>query len=362
MTGSSILRRAGYAARAGLFAREFGNRRDFMGAADAGDIADIWGRVVDGTGLGGGDDHDVMAALAMEVAGHQGGRNREATRQRLLDAARSFHLSATGRSGEFPTASSTTTNSHEDLMQAATDNASHYSPRWSSPTQITGHAIAHYGIEIGDGERQNVAHLPFGADEGRTVRAHDSIPRSLPFSAILSSGQSQERRRRRVFGFKVAFDHPDRETGSSLGGCYLVGLTTSQFRNFGERNSLQQSSLFWGIEDAGNKFEGSSFGSPTTRSSRTSAAEYGTELEPSEAPLNDHDDLFGVREVVTVIIDIESRNMTFWRDSQHLGTLVANLPPRGSMYPVAVPFNAGSTVAITGLDGDPLALYVIDVL
>jgi len=32
------------------------------------------------------------------------------------------------------------------------------------------------------------------------------------------------------------------------------------------------------------------------------------------------------------------------------------------MYPVAVPFNAGSTVAITGLDGDPLALYVIDVL
>ena len=312
-----------------------------------GDIADLWGRVVDGAGLA-GEDHEAMAALAMEVAGHPAGRNRESSRQRLLDAARTFNLS---------NRESASMNSLE-LMQAATDNGASFRPKWASPTQVGGRVNTGNGIQIGDGERQNVAHLPVGAGEGRAVRALEAIPRNIPFSALVSSGRNQERRHRRTFGFRVAFDHPEHEAGSSLGGCYLVGVTTSSFSSFGERNGLQQSPLFWGVEDGGNKFEGSRYSSHTARGIRPENYNYGAELALGEAPLNDHDVLFGAREVVTVVVDIDSRTMTFWRDDQHLGTLVTNLPRGSSLYPVAVPFNVGSTVAITGMDGNPLTLYV----
>lgn len=348
-SGPSILRRAGYAARAGLFARGAGgNRRDFLGD-QGGDIADLWGRVVDGAGLS-GDDQEAMAALAMEVAaGHPtGGRSRESTRQRLLDAARNFGLA--NREGAAPT------NSHLELMQAASDNASSFRPKWASPPQIDGRVNTENIIQIGDGEQQNIAHLPVGGGEGRALRALETVPRNIPFSALVSSGRNQERRHRRTFGFRVAFDHPDHEAGSNLGGCYLVGVTTSSFSNFGERNGLQQSPLFWGVEDGGNKFEGSRYSSQTARGSRVENYNYCAELAPDEAPLNGHGVLFGAREMVTVVVDIDSRTMSFWRDDQYLGILVTNLPRGGSLYPIAVPFDVGSTVAITGMDGNPLTL------
>lgn len=345
--GPSILRRAGYAARAGIFARGLGARRDFLG--ETGDIADLWGRVVDGAGLA-GEDHEAMAALAMEVAGQSAGRDRESSRQRLLDAARTFNLSNRDGAG-------TSSMSSQELMQAATDNAASYTPKWISPSQIGGRVnTTGNGIQIGDGERQNVAHLPVGAGEGRAVRAVEALPRNIPFSALVSPSRNQERRHRRTFGFRVAFDHSGYEKGTSLGGCYLVGVTTSSFSNFGERNGLQQCPLFWGVEDGGNKFEGSRYSSHATRGARPASSNYGAELGPGEAPLNDHGVLFGAREVVTVVIDIDSRAMTLWRDEEHLGTLVTNLPRGSGLFPVAVPFNAGSTVAITGMDGNPLAL------
>ena len=344
------MRRAGYAARAGLFARGLGARGDFLG--ENGDIADLWGRVVDGAGFA-GEDHEAMAALAMEVSGQPVGRNRESSRQRLLDAARTFNLS--NREGAGAASAMTS----RELKQAATDNATSFSPKWISPSQIGGRVnTTGNGIQIGDGERQNVAHLPVGAGEGRPVRALEAVSRNIPISALVSPGQNQERRHRRTFGFRVAFDHPEHEAGSSLGGCYLVGVTTSSFSNFGERNGLQQSPLFWGVEDGGNKFEGSRYSSHTARGSRPERSNYGAELGPGEAPLNEHGVLFGAREVVTVVIDVDSRAMTLWRDDEHLGTLVTNLPRGSGLYPIAVPFNAGSTVAITGMEGNPLTLYV----
>ena len=66
--------------------------------------------------------------------------------------------------------------------------------------------------------------------------------------------------------------------------------------------------------------------------------------------------LFGSREVVTVVCDFECRTLTFWRDETLLGTLVTNLPRSSTLFPVVVPFNCGVTVAITGLDNDPLPL------
>lgn len=339
-SGSSILRRAGYAARAGLFARGLGGRRD---VGDHSDLADLWGRVVDGVGGLTGDDGEAMAALAMEVAGNHSGRNRESSRQRLLDAARNFSLS--GRE--------TAPTNPQDLMRAAVDNASNFRPRWAIPSQIGGRAnTTGNGIQI-DADTQNVAHLPIGAGEGRAVRAAEHVPRTVPFSALVSPSRSPERRHRRCFGFRVAFDHPDREPSSSLGGCYLVGVTSS-FNNFGERNALQQSPLFWGVEDSSKKYEGSRYRSNAARGGRGEASTYGTPLTPGEAPLNSAGVLFGCREVVTVLVDVETRAMTFWRDDQLLGTIVSNLPRGSSLYPVAVPFNAGVTVAITGMDGDPL--------
>lgn len=339
-SGSSILRRAGFGARAGLFARGLGGRRD---VGDHSDLADLWGRVVDGVGGLAADDGEAMAALAMEVAGNHSGRNRESSRQRLLDAARSFSLSGRETAPINP----------QDLMQAASDNASNFRPRWANSSQIGGRAnITGNGIQI-EADMQNVAHLPIGAGEGRAVRAAEHVPRTVPFSALVSPGRNPERRHRRCFGFRVAFDHPDHEPGSSLGGCYLVGVTSS-FNNFGERNALQQSPLFWGVEDSSKKYEGSRYRKNAARGGRGEASTYGSPLTPGEAPLNSAGVLFGCREVVTVLVDVETRAMTFWRDGQLLGTLVSNLPRGSSLYPVAVPFNAGATVAITGMDGDPL--------
>jgi hypothetical protein len=339
---------------------------DDLGGVGEGD-GDLWERVVEDVEMGGGDDdQEAIAALAMEVAGVS---SRDATnRQRFMEAARSFAMAS--RESQRP--------DPDELLRAATENGSLYQPKWVNPSQIGGRMRTGNGIEVGEGENQNVAHLPLGAGEGRALRALESFPRSAPFASFNmsspnnnnnnSSSVGLDRRPRRAFGFRVAFEHPTKEAGCSMGGCYLVGVTTTSFATFGERNGLQQSPFFWGIEDSGSKYEGSrSNGTSSTSDSQAEGAvprasrargqsNFAIELSPSEAPRNADNVLFGSREVVTCVVDLESRTLTFWRDEELLGTLVTNLPRGGNLYPVVVPFNAGATVAITGMGGNPLPL------
>jgi SPRY domain len=380
-TGPSILRRAGaagYAARAGWFARGLGGvnsssaRRAAAVAGIMGDELsleddDLWESVIHGVGEMG---HD-MEALAMDVGGNSArSRMVESSRQRFLEAARAF--SQANRDAHQAV-------DPDDLLRAATANAASYQPHWANPATLAGARSPRSGngIEVGDGvERQNLAHLPVGAGEGRAIRAEEPLPRgdsgSNAFASFrmpsattnndaTASNQSDDSPPRRSFGFRVAFDHPTTGdvTGANMGGCYLIGVTTSSFTAYGEQNGLQQSAFFWGIEDGGQKYEGSRHSSGRTgqrRAPGAAGAAYAIDLGETEAPMNAHSVLFGAREVVTCICDLDSRTLTFWRDETLLGTLVTNLPRSGNLYPVAVPFNCGVTVAITGLDNDPLPL------
>jgi hypothetical protein len=343
--GSSLLRRAGYAARSGLFARSVAARRSFMNEELGMEGYELWERVDDEAEIHGDEEEQAIAALAMEVAGVSGGDSQR--HQSVIEAARSFAMAT--REAHRPDPS--------EILRAAYDNGSLYQPKWMNPSQIGGRMRTGNGIEVGDGENQIVAHLPLGAGEGRALRALEAFPRSAPFASfnmVASNNSGQERRPRRAYGFRVAFEHPTKEAGKSMGGCYLVGVTTTSFAAFSERNALQQSPFFWGIEDGGNKYEGSR--SHASRDSRRGQSSYAIELSPTEAKRNADNVLFGSREVVTCVVDLESRSLTFWRDEELLGTLITNLPRGGNLYPIVVPYNAGSTVAITGMGGDPLPL------
>jgi hypothetical protein len=304
---------------------------------------------VEDVDMAGDDEDDVVAALAMEVAGVPNvGRIQESRRQRLLDAARSFGM----LTNEFQRVNP------DDLLRAATENAASYQPKWVTPSQIGGRARTGTAVVVGDEDHQNVAHVPLGAGEGRALRAADPLPRGTPFSSFSLSPTGNpstlDRRQRRAFGFRVAFDHPRREQGRSMGGCYLIGVTIASFNSFGERNGLQQSPFFWGIEDGGSKFEGSRHSS--SRGVRRGPSHYAVDVLPNEAPRNSDNVLFGCRDVVSVVVDFETRSLTFWRNETLLGTLVTNLPRGGNIFPVVVPFNAGVTVAITGMNADPIPL------
>jgi hypothetical protein len=182
---------------------------------------------------------------------------------------------------------------------------------------------------------------------------------SVASGSTSTRSAGQERRSRRVFGFRVAFEHPNKEQGKNMGGCYLIGVTTTSFASFSERNALQQSPFFWGIEDGGNKYEGSRHHG-SREPQRRGQPTYAIELGEDEAPRNEDNVLFGSRQVITCVVDLESRTLTFWRDdgeeTKLLGTLVTNIPRTGQLYPIVVPYNAGSTVAITGMSGNPLPL------
>jgi SPRY domain len=234
-----------------------------------------------------------------------------------------------------------------------------------NPSHIGGRMRTGNGIEVGEGDSQHVAYLPLGAGEGRALRAPEAFPRSAPFASFSmttssSSGTSgQERRPRRVFGFKVAFEQPGIEEGERLGGNHLVGVTTTSFAAFSDKNALQQSPFFWGIEDNGRKYEGSRHHS-VSQDHRRALSNYGAVLTSDVAPRGDDDVLFRCRQAITCVVDLESRTLTFWRDEDGerklLSTVVTNLPRGGQLYPIVVPYKAGSTVAITGMIGDPLPL------
>jgi hypothetical protein len=352
LTGPAIIRRHGaaYAARVGWIARGLGARRGMQNELEL-DEEEFWESVVDNMEMAAGDEAEsAIESLAMEVSG-MAGRNRllnntgrfanNASGRRLLEAARVF-----SQSNRESAAPDTT-----ELLRAATANAASYQPRWVNPSQLsTRGRSSGNDIQVGEGERQNLARLPSGAAEGRAIRAEEPLPRSEPFGAIASALPGP----RRTFGFRVAFDHPSTETGGNMGGCHLLGVTTSSFTAYGEQNGLQQSPFFWGIEDGGQKYEGSQYNS--ARTSRRAYSSFRNDFVSQDAPLNAANVLFGCREVVTVVCDYESRTLTFWRDGTLLGSLVTNLPRSGNLFPVAVPFNGGVTVAITGLNEDPLPL------
>jgi hypothetical protein len=371
-------------------------------------------------------------------------RNRlvanESARQRLLEAAsRAFsqaHREADPilmtMSGTNNSASFAVTLPPEDLLRAASANVAIYQPTWADPTTLVTSNLAtsststrsarsaaaaaaanSYGIEVSGGDvavGHPVAHVPLGGAEGRAIRAEPPFPRTEsshlfdPFHLSPTSSNdsgnlfdsmtdvrftSNVPLHSHVFGFRVVFDHPTamlneedatQQRGANLGGCFLVGVTSSSFISFNEPSALQQSNVFWGIEDHGQIFEGTLVGHAS--SDRTAGGGRGTarsrlqaearifgvdlvggrsggetvDTSPVAVPMNAQGVLFGAREVVTVVCDLDSRSMTFWRDETLLGTLVANLPRTGNLHPVVVPFNAGVAVAITGLNMDPLPL------
>jgi hypothetical protein len=335
-------------------------------------------------------EDQAMAVLAMEVAGMSGtssgpgsSRSFSSTRaaaeaaaaayaaaglgpptaRSLVDAARAGLLGSSGRDVE-PL-------EPDELWRAAFANGSIYQPKWMNPAEIGGRMRTANGIEVGDGDNQNVAYLPLGAGEGRALRALESIPRSAPFNSLSSSSLSPRdgresqnashcRRTRRIFGFRVAFEHPSKEEGKNLGGCYMIGVTTGSFGSFSEKNALQSSQFFWGIEDSGKKYEGSRYHHGSSRDGTRHGPGNANELTIDEAPRNGDSVLFGSKEVITCVVDSEARTMTFWREGNGgntlLGTLVSNLPRAAQLYPIVSPYSSGSTVAITGMTGDPVPL------
>jgi len=246
-------------------------------------------------------------------------------------------------------------------MQRAIENANHYQPNFIN---MAARARPQDGIPImvGKGEFRNVAIVPMGSGDGRAVRTQQPLPRTIPGTMAAPTEARRSPRRsatsgassselQNVFGFKVTFVRPNVPEGHSLGGRYLVGVTTPAFTGFSSRNGLQQSSLFWGIEDAGHKHEGPNNSGGMLGRRR---GDEGIELSSRAAPRNDHNVLFGCKDIVTVVVDFSSRTLSFWRNDMFMGTLVQNLPRTGNLYPVVVPFNAQATVSITAMNGDPL--------
>ena len=433
------------------------------------DDDDLWESVMNGIADPTGSHHNVPPhplemQFALGVNNYAAARNRyvaESNRQqRMLHfevASRAFSQSIREplQANSLPAALRI---EPDDLLRIATLNSAVYHPSWAdtgtthgvskSPAPSTRSSRSasaaaaatnsNNGIVLnGSGvERNQIAHVMFGASEGRAIRAEQPFPRVErsgntnlldPFQLSLSLSptnshdsdssdllcntemaimqQQQQSSRSRAFGFRVAFDNPalpcdldNTQVGSNLGGCFLIGVTSSTFTTHTESNTLKQSNVFWGIEDHGQIFEGmkrSDMNNHSTTATRTlvrqhqsrrrpysrrqdgthtssssgvpEAASFSADLavdEPvgsgvnnsQEIQMNSHAVVFGVRDVVTVVCDLDNRSLTFWRNETLLGTLVSNLPLSGNLYPVAVPFNAGTTVAITSLKGDPLQL------
>lgn len=341
----ALYRRSGYAAaaaRAGWLARE---------PADA---DELWGEWEDSS--------SVMDSLAAEVSGmaeaSAAARSRLEVRQRFLQAQRALSSSSAA-------ASSSMARAPAELLAAATLRADDYQPQWADPQQLltlSGRATpGQNDLQLGEGERgAQVAHVPVTAGEGRAIRASVAVPRLDGPSGLASFLAPASEPRPMSFGFRVAFDRPNLAPGASLGGGYLIGVTTSSFTAYGDHHALLQTPFFYGVDDAARKYEGAQRRSTARLSRRTTATSspFAIDLTEDEAPLNANGTLFGCRQVVTVVVDLESRSLTFWRDETLLGTLVTGLPRSSTLFPTAVPVHRGATVAVTGLNGDPLPLYV----
>lgn len=352
-----MLRRAGrgysYAAasHAGWLSRNLVGSRRFQEVLDD-EEDEFWEGVVDGVDMD--DPESAIESLAMEVSGiAQAARGRlsETSRQRFLEAARAFSQA---------TAEVNPRVVPSEVLRTATLNAAQYQPLWANPsTLVSGRGQGTNGMILVDVGNQSLAHVPPGAGEGRAIRAVAPMPAGEASSSFINmpSPLNVEPRRGRAFGFRVAFDHPTCQQGGNMGGCHMVGVTTSSFTSFGDHNGLQSTPFFWGIEDSGKKYEGSRRTGPGTLARRTGGGSaFAAEIPGRETLLSPAGVLFGSREVVTVVCDFDTRSMSFWRNDTSLGALVTSLPRGNGLFPVAVPFNRGVAVAITGLDGDPLPL------
>ncbi|GKY93743.1 hypothetical protein MPSEU_000341400 [Mayamaea pseudoterrestris] len=332
------------------------------------------------------DAESAIESLAMEVASSRG-RMIE-SRERFLEAARQFGhrrarqgataaSSGRTRSETAAAASQPTTFPQLPASEMLAMASPSYQPRWLRPARGGRGANAPFSLEIGQGDQQNMAHVPIGTGEGRAIRAESGLVKSEAVIALEATEEAAgddvaanpDPPKRNIVGFRVAFDHPHCEEGGNMGGGYLVGVTTSAFASYSEYNGLQQSSHFWGIDDSGKKYDGSRRSHwtlreqpvPTRRSgssanaSQLAAAPFlALQLGQQDVPMNDSGCLFGNREVVTVVCDLDNRVMAFWRGSTLLGSQLTMLPRTGDLIPVAVPYHHGSSVAITSLDVDPI--------
>ena len=225
----------------------------------------------------------------------------------------------------------------------------------------------------------NVAILPQGGSEGRPVRAREPLPQvndsrnhsadgaeppgrrlSSLTQSLRSHGRPLQRhhmthheRRKQPVGFRVSFSRPYRSKGTNMGGAYLVGVVSSGFSGFNERNVLQSSHHFWGIDDSGNKYEGP-YSGHSSRGLRRIGPFRGMDVDVRGGRRPERV-LFGSRDVITVLYDPGSRALSFWKDDVPMGTLVYGVRS-DVLYPVAVPFNCGVTVAITSISADPNAV------
>lgn len=323
LPGGSFLRRASHARAAwvarGLLGGRGGRNGDGPDDALLEEDAELWDNVVREVEI-------EREAIGRSLEGWPEGMGSSSSRQRYLEAR--------ARSNESSTAAAASLMmSPEELWNAALERE--YAPTWSNPSTSTGSRRATC-MEI---VSPQICTVPQGGGDGRAIRAEPPIPRDA----------SQNNR---VFGFRVAFDHPLVSPGHSMGGCYLVGLTTSSFSAYNDPNALAQAPFFWGIEDGGNKYEGPRH---ARRGARRQSPSYSTEIGPSVSR-NAHGVLFGARDVVSVVCDLNSRTVCFWRNDTYLGPLVQGLPRSGSLFPIVVPFNARVSTAIGPLSQDLLPL------
>lgn len=320
--GGSFLRRASHARAAwmarGLLGRSGRTNGDPEDAL-LGEEADLWDTVVREVEI-------ERESIGRSIEGWPEGLGTMADRQRFLEAR--------ARSNE---AAASLNMSTDELWNTAVQR--NYAPTWTN-TAGSGSIRRATCMEI---VSPQICTVTEGGGVGRAIRAEPPISRS--------SGDSPTGNNR-IMGFRVAFDHPTSSEGQSMGGCYLVGVTTSSFSAYNESNALAQSPFFWGIEDGGNKYEGPRH---VRRGVRRQSPSYATELAPSVSR-NTHGVIFGARDVVSVVCDMNSRTMCFWRNDTCLGPLVQGLPRTGSLFPVVVPFNARVTVAIGPLTQDLLPL------
>ena len=244
----------------------------------------------------------------------------------------------------------------EELLFHATANAAVFNPKWSINHKTPSIIVDGYN-------HPHVAYVAEGGDEGGCIRALESIPKAsyekfhnLKQQVNENNGATtqickHDQKANNVYGWKIVFDQFSHDGGKNMGGCYLVGVTTSAFSSFTERNGLQHSQQFWGIEDYGRKYEGSSVRSRQNNTTLTNNIHQGI-----DTLRNSDNVLFGSREVITIVADLNAHTLTYWRDSILLGTLITGLPRSSILYPVAVPFNVGVSVSIVGMNCDPISM------
>ena len=305
-TAPAFIRRvAGRAGAARLLADHYGIVRGDFGDDDDEMFEEDGLEIQFREGMMGMDDEEQVAALALEVAGVAGAARIPGA----LSRRRRFQMGPAIPEQE-DRDSAQPTEPPETLWRLAMENAASYQPKWGTTTQHRGRIRTGYDVEIGTGHLQNVARMMDGVAEGRAIRASEPLPRpSHRSQREHNDSPGQDEHQRKVYGFRVVFDHPYRDPGMSLGDCYLVGLTTSSFSQFGDRNGLLQSPHFWGIEDGGSYFEGAR----RRRGARPGAPSsgYGMETSAREAPRNADNVLFGSQETVTVVVDLENRHHVF---------------------------------------------------